>query len=161
MADPRLDHCPRPPVRRRGANNGGDQAVGRSRGGFGTKVHASVSPLGHPVELRLTGGPAADLKQAEALLAGHRPAAVIADAGSDRDALVAAIPARGAEPVIEPSRSRKTTRLVDWTLYRERNVAERFWSQVTQYRRVATRYEKKAANFLGFVQLASIMVMLK
>ena len=121
----------------------------------------SCSPLGHPVELVLTGGQAADVKQAETLLAGHRPAAVIADAGYDSDALVAAIQARGAEPVVTPNRCRKAPRLVDWHLYRERNVVERFWSKVKQYRRVATRYDKKAANFLAFVQVAAVMVMLK
>ena len=94
------------------------------------------------------------------MLAGHRPAAVIA-AGSDRDAMGGAIQARGAEPVVKPSRCRKAPRLVDWHRYRERNVVERFWSKVKQYRRVATRYDKKAANFLAFVQVAAVMVMLK
>jgi len=50
---------------------------------------------------------------------------------------------------------------IDRHRYRERNVCERFWSKAKQYRRVATRYEKKAANFLGFVKVAAIMVMLK
>ena len=118
-------------------------------------------PLGHPVGLVLTGGRAADVERAGAVLAGHRPAAVIADAGYDSDAPVAAIRARGAEPVVKPSRCRKAPRLVDWHRYRERNVVERFWSKVKQYRRVATRYEKKAANFLAFVQVAAVMVILK
>ena len=52
-------------------------------------------------------------------------------------------------------------REVDPHLYRERNLCERFWSKVKQYRRVATRYEKKAANFLAFVKVAAVMVMLK
>ena len=121
----------------------------------------SGSPLGHPVELVLTGGQAADVKPADALMAGHRPAAAIAAAGSDRDALVAAIPARGAAPVVKPSRSRKAPRPVDWHLDRERNVVERFWSKVTPYRRVATRHGKKAANFLASVRVAAVVVMLK
>ena len=47
------------------------------------------------------------------------------------------------------------------TLYRERNLCERFWSKIKQYRRVATRYEKKAANYLAFVKVAAMMVMLQ
>jgi transposase len=52
-------------------------------------------------------------------------------------------------------------RLVDWRLYRGRNVVERFWSQAKPYRRVATRSGKRAANFLAFVQVASVMAMPK
>ena len=166
MAGPRLDDRPRPPLRRRlekkwdGSGGQAEQALGRSRGGFGTKVHAAVGPLGHPVELRLTPGQAPDIKQAEGLLGDHTPEAVIADKGYDSDAFVAAIEARGAEAVIPPLKCRKAPREIDAHLYRERNVAERFWSRVKQYRRVATRYDKKARNFLAFVQVAAIMVLL-
>jgi transposase len=132
-----------------------EQALGRSRGGFGTKVHVSCSPLGHPVALKLTAA------QAEDLLAGHEPEAVIADAGYDSDALAEEIAGRGAEVVVKPNRCRKEPREIDRHLCKERNVVERFWSKAKQYRRVATRYDKKAVNFLGFVQVASIMVLLQ
>lgn len=166
MADPGLDHRACPPLRRRvkkkwdGTGGQDEQALGRSRGGFGTKIHAAVSPLGHPVELRLTPGQASDIKQAEGLLGDHEPEAVIADKGYDSDAFVAAVEGRGAEAVIPPLGCRTEARPYDRHLYRERNVGERFWSRVKQYRRVATRYDKKARNFLAFVELASIMVML-
>jgi len=138
-----------------------DQALGRSRGGFGTKVHGSFDGLGHPVELLLTAANESDIGQAEALLAGHEPEVVIADKGYDKRALVAAIEARGAEAVIPTQKKRKQQRAVDRHLYRERNLCERFWAKAKQYRRVATRYEKKAQNFLAFVKVAAIMVMLK
>jgi len=86
---------------------------------------------------------------------------VIADRGYDKRALVEAIEARGAEAVIPTQKGRKDQRQIDRHLYRERNLCERFWSKVKQYRRVATRYEKKAQNFLAFVKVAAIMVMLK
>lgn len=86
---------------------------------------------------------------------------MIADKGYDSDAFVAAVERRGAEAVIPPLKCRKQPRPYDGHLYRERNVAERFWSRVKQYRRVATRYEKKARNFLAFVQVASVMLMLQ
>jgi putative transposase len=120
-----------------------------------------VTPLGHPVELHLTAAQESDIGQAGALLAGHRPAAVIADKGYDSKALVAEVEGRGAEAVIPTQKSRKVQRDIDRHLYRERNVAERFWQKVKQYRRVATRYEKKAVNFLAFVYVAAVMVMLR
>ena len=138
-----------------------EQALGRSRGGFGTKVHGSFTPLGHPVELTLTAAQESDIRQAEALLAGHGPQAVIADRGYDSRAFVTMIEARGAEAVIPTLRTRKEQRGIDRHLYRERNVAERFWSKAKQFRRVATRYEKKAADLLAFVQVASVTVMLQ
>jgi transposase len=94
-------------------------------------------------------------------LAGHEPEVVIADKGYDKKALVEEVESRGARAVIPTQASRKEQREVDPHLYRERNVCERFWSKVKQYRRVATRYEKKAANFLAFVKVAAVMVMLK
>ena len=138
-----------------------EQALGRSRGGFGTKIHGSFDGLGHPVELLLTAAQESDIAQAEALLADHEPEAVIADKGYDKKALVEEIESRGAEAVIPTQKDRKEQREIDRHLYRERNVCERFWSKAKQYRRVATRYEKKAANFLAFVKVAAIMVMLK
>jgi transposase len=113
------------------------------------------------VELTLTAAQAADIKQADALLAGHEVGAVIADTGYDSDALAGRIAARGAAVVIKPNGCRSDPPEIDWHLYRERNVVERYWSKAKQYRRVATRYEKKAVNFLALVQVASIMVMLQ
>ena len=86
---------------------------------------------------------------------------MIADKGYDKKALVERIESRGAQAVIPTQKTRAVQRVIDEHWYRERNLAERFWSKVKQYRRVATRYEKKAANFLAFVWLAATMVMLK
>jgi transposase len=119
-----------------------------------------VSPLGHPVALKLTGAEAADSPHLPGLIAGIETEGVLADKGYDSDANRAAIRGRGAEPCIPPRRNRKEPVAYDRHLYRERNVAERFFARVKQYRRVATRYDKKAANYLGFIWLASIQVML-
>jgi transposase len=94
-------------------------------------------------------------------LADHEPEAVIADKGYDKRALVEEVERRGAEAVIPAQKNRKVQREVDPHLYRERNLCERFWSKIKQYRRVATRYEKKAANYLAFVKVAAMMVMLQ
>ena len=135
--------------------------MGRSRGGFGTKIHVGVSGLGLPVTVVLTPGQAADVSQAEQLLQGVPAEVVIGDKGYDSDALVAAIQARGAEAVIPPRSNRTVQREYDQERYKDRNLVERFFSKVKQYRRVATRYEKTARNFLAFVHLASIMILLR
>jgi transposase len=109
----------------------------------------------------VTAAQESDIAQAEDLLADHRPEVVIADKGYDKKALVERIEARGGQAVIPTQKDRKEQRAVDPHLYRERNLCERFWHKVKQYRRVATRYEKKATNFLAFVKVAAIMVMLK
>jgi transposase len=121
----------------------------------------AVNGLGLPVTLTLTPGQAADVTQAEALLAGAEPEVVIADKGYDSDAVVAAIEAKGAEAVIPPKKNRTVPRPYDRDRYQDRNLAERFWARVKQYRRVATRYEKTARNFLAFVHVASIMILLR
>ncbi len=168
-----------------GAVKGGaDQALGRSRGGFSTKLHFAVDGLGNPVVFLLTGGQVADVTQAEALIdenkveaapgrdtPGPSPGAealidenklkaVIADKAYDSDPFGAAIEARGAAAVIPPKKNRTVKRDYDKHLYKERNLAERFINKIKQYRRVATRYEKTARNFLAFIHVASIMVLL-
>jgi len=110
--------------------------------------------------LELTGAQAADCTQLPGLSAGHQPRAVLGDKGYDADANRAAIGAAGAEPCIPGKRNRKVPVAYDRHLYKERNVVERYFGRLKQYRRVATRYDKKAANYLGFVWVASIAMML-
>ncbi len=86
---------------------------------------------------------------------------VIADKGYDSKAVVEAIEARGGEAVIPSLKNRAEPRDYDRERYKDRNLAERFWFKVKQYRRVATRYDKTARNFLAFVHVASIMILLK
>ncbi len=136
------------------------EALGRGCGGFGTKIHAAVNPLGHPLRLHLTGANAADSPHLPALIAGVQPAAVLADKGYDSDANRETIRRAGAEPCIPPRRNRLAVIGYDRHLDRERNGVERFFGRVKQWRRVATRYDKKAKNFLGFVWLAAIDILL-
>ena len=138
-----------------------DQALGRSRGGFGTKIHAAVSGLMLPVRILLTAGQEADVTHAEKLIEGLPIEVVIGDKGYDSDKLVATIEEKGAKAVIPPRSNRKKQREYDKEQYKDRNLGERFWQKIKQFRRVATRYEKTARNFLAFVHLASIMVLLK
>jgi transposase len=113
------------------------------------------------VKLILTPGQAADVTQGEALIDGVPFEVAIADRGYDKKALVEAIESRGAEAVIPTQKNRAEQRAIDAEKYKDRNIAERFWSKVKQYRRVATRYDKTDECYLAFVHLASIMVMLR
>jgi transposase len=144
-----------------GSGGQDEQALGRSRGGFGTKVHTAVNGLGLPVKLILTPGQAADVTQAKALIEGVPFDVVIGDKGYDSKEVVAAIERRGGEAVIPSRKSTNLPRDIDWARYKDRNLVERFWSKAKQYRRVATRFEKKAQNFLAFLHMASIMILLR
>lgn len=119
-----------------------------------------MSPLGHPVAMRLTGANAADSPHLPALIAGVQTTAVLADKGYDAESNRQAIRRAGAEPCIPPRKNRTERIDYDRHLYQERNQVERFFGRVKQYRRVATRYDKRANNYLGFVWLAAIDILL-
>jgi transposase len=108
-----------------------------------------------------TPGQASDMSQAKALIAESPVEVVIADKGYDSKAVVAAIEAKGAEAVIPSLKNRAEQRDYDRDRYKDRNLAERFWFKAKQYRRVATRYEKTARNFLAFIHVAAIMILLR
>jgi transposase len=120
-----------------------------------------VNGLGLPVKLVLTPGQAADVTQAKTLIEGVPLEVVIGDKGYDSKEIVAAIEGQGGEAVIPSRKSTLAQRVIDWARYKDRNLVERFWSKAKQYRRVATRFEKKAQNFLAFVHVASIMILLR
>ena len=113
------------------------------------------------MRLTLSPGQDADITHADELLDGFTPAVVIGDKGYDKQALVDAIEAGGAEAVIPTLKTRTVQRDIDTDRYKDRNLVERFWANIKHYRRVATRYEKTAQNFLAFVHLASLMVLLR
>ena len=120
-----------------------------------------MNGLGLPVRLILTPGQAADVSQAKTLIEGIPFEVVIGDKGYDSKDVVAAVEGRGGEAVIPSRANAAAPRQTDWSRYKDRNLVERFWSKAKQYRRVATRFEKKAQNFLAFVHVASIMIMLR
>ena len=116
--------------------------------------------MGKPVKIILTPGQDHDVTQGPALIAGSAAEKIIADKAYDKDEFVAAIESRDAEPVIPPRSNRLEQRDYDKDEYKKRNVVERFINVIKQCRRVATRYEKTARNFLGVVSFASLFVLL-
>jgi transposase len=138
----------------------GPQAIGRSRGGLTTKIHALVDALGNPVALMLTPGQAHDLACAEPLIDNADPDALLADKAYDADSFIDTLTQRGITPVIPPKANRKTPRACDFALYCERNLVERFFNQLKHFRAIATRYDKLARNFLAGVQMGAAMILL-
>ena len=116
-----------------------------------TKIHAAGDALGNPVRLIGSPGQRNDIAFAHELIEGFVADATLADKGYDADHLCERIAARGGEIVIPPKRNRTVKRAYDAELYKERNIIERFFNKLKQFRRVATRYDKLLANFLGFV----------
>ena len=137
------------------------QALGRSKGGFSTKIHLAVDSFGNPVRVELTGGEVHDSQRAKALIEGIPAEYVLADKGYDSNEFRQAIVEQRAEPVIPPRSNRKTPIGYDRNLYKERNLIERAFNKLKHYRKIATRYDKKAANFMGFIVLGSIMIHLR
>lgn len=125
-----------------------------------TKLHVAVDALGNPLRFVLTPGQHADVRYADTLIEGINAGAVIADRGYDSAALVERIEASGAEVVIPSRRTNKHQRRFDANLYADRNKVERLIGRLKQHRRVATRYDKTAASYLGFVYVAAVLALL-
>ena len=109
--------------------------------------------MGDPVRWLLTGGEVADITQAPALIAGFKPKAVLADKGYDADDLIQEIQAKGTLVVIPPKKNRLVKREYDRHLYKDRNLVERFFNRIKQFRRIATRYDKLDRNYLSFINI--------
>ena len=157
-----FDHRPGASARRRGEKRGSeDQAIGRSRGGLSTKIHMAVRGLGCPVRFTLTAGQKGDAPQAAALIEGLAAEVVMADTAYDADHLRQAIAAKGALAVIPNNPSRALKYPLDKHLYAQRHLVECCFSKLKQFRRVATRFEKTARNYLAVVTLAAIILWMR
>jgi transposase len=114
--------------------------------------------LGLPIAVVLTGGQANDVKGFAPLMAepGPRPRVLLADKAYDTDAIFADLEAKGIAAIIPAKRNRKVQPPIDGNIYALRNLVERCFSKLKQSRRLATRYDKTASSFLGFVLIATI-----
>jgi transposase len=136
--------------------------MGRSRGGLTTKIHALVDAYGMPITLKLTEGQAHDGASAAGMLDGLRAGqTLLADRAYDSNALRAAMTNQGAWANVRPMSRRHDRPTFSPFLYRYRNLVERFFNKLKHYRAIATRYEKRAANYLALVKLAAIRIWLR
>ena len=136
--------------------------MGRSRGGLTTKIHALVDADGRPIALKLTEGQAHDGRSADDMLETVREGTILlADRAYDSDERREALAKRGAWANIKPLTNRKTKPAFSAYLYRYRNLVERFFNKLKHFRAVATRFDKRADNFLASIQLASLRIWLR
>jgi len=117
--------------------------------------------LGNPTGFHLTSGQSHDLDGADILLENINAGALLADKAYDADERVLLrLKAINCEAVIPPKSNRINQRKYDEFLYQARHLIENFFAKLKQYRAIATRYDKKARNFLGGIYLAATMVWL-
>jgi len=133
-----------------------NQAIGCSRGGRTTKIHALTDASCRPIAFMLTGGNVADCVAGAELLA-RLPACEIlhGDKGYDSDAIRRQVEKDGAMPNIPPKVNRKWKNCFSPFLYRHRNAIERMFCRLKDFRRIATRYDRNAPNFLAAVCIAA------
>jgi len=136
--------------------------MGRSRGGLTTKIHALVDAEGLPIALKLTEGQAHDGRSARDMLDDLVEGQILlADRAYDSDELRLNLKERGAWANIKPMPNRKNIPAFSPFLYRYRNLVERFFNKIKHYRAVATRYDKRADNFLAGIKLASLRIWMR
>ncbi|VVC46398.1 Ribonuclease H-like domain,Transposase, IS4-like,Transposase, Tn5-like, core,CAAX amino terminal [Cinara cedri] len=125
-------------------DTGAQEALGRSKGGFTTKIHALVDALGNPLKFTLTAGQRNDITQAEALTENVSNSVVVADKGYDSNAFIVGLENKGCEVVIPPKRNRKVQRYYDEHIYKERHLIECFFGKIKHFRRIFSRFDKTA-----------------
>ena len=126
-----------------------------------TKIHALVDALGNPTAFLLTAGQAHDLAGADCFLPQLKADALLADKAFDADKrVIEPLQAAGITPVIPSVPGRSLRRAYDRDLYKQRHLIENFFCKLKQFRAVATRYDKRAANFLAGIYAASILIWL-
>jgi transposase len=124
--------------------------MGRSRGGLSSKIHAVVDTNGLSVRLALTAGEAHDNRLADKLLSRLKSGSMLlADRGYDADWIRGLAARKGALANIPPRCNRTEPICFSPYLYRARNLVERFFNKIKHCRRIATRYDKLAANYLA------------
>ena len=141
-------------------NENYDEGLGRSRGGLSSKIHCIADGLGNPVDFILTGGQVHDSVCAAALLDGKTADFVLADKAYDSDKILDKIAQIEAVAVIPPKSNRREQRDYDKHYYKDRNLIERFFCRLKQFRGIATRYCKRGQYFLEAIKLASSIILM-
>lgn len=137
------------------------EALGRSCGGFSSKIHAKVDALGMPLGFVITAGQRQECSIAEELVGNDISEYLIADRGYDHDQFRENLRTRGIIPVIPGKKNRKVKVEYDSYIYKERNIVERFFNRIKHFRRIATRYDKTVSMFLGALMLVSVLLWIK
>lgn len=126
-----------------------------------TKIHLLVDALGRPLRFALTAGQVHDIILAPSLIEGAKTKAVIADTAYDSDAFRQAVEAIGAKSVIPSHPRRNQPYPLDRRLYKLRNRIERCINKLKHFRRIATRYDRRALHFIAMLHLAGAMLWMR
>jgi len=157
--DDRLNPRQGAPLRKRGKRGEQKQAVGRSRGGRNTKIHALSDAKGRLIALLLTGGGAHDYPLAKRLIKRTKPAKhLLGDKAYDGDELRGELNDRGTKPVIPNKSNRNQPFAFNKRLYKLRWRIEAAFNRLKDFRRIATRYDRLARNYLASVCLAAALI---
>lgn len=142
--------------------DGAPNEIGHSRGGPSTKIHAAVDAYGCPLYIMLSVGQRNDINYAILVLEhiNIEGSSVLADRGYDSNKPIDHIYDHGGEPTIPSRKNAKFQRRCDWWLYKERHLVEKLFLKLKAYRRIATRYDKLASTYLGFIYIAPILIWL-
>ncbi len=117
--------------------------------------------MGNALRFILTGGERNDITQAAALVKDFVDEQVIADKGYDSEAFVTHLKGRDSEAAIPSRANQKVQREIDTHLYKERHLIENQIGKFKQFRRVFSRFDKLAKNYLSFIYLASTVIWLR
>ena len=149
------------------------EALGRSKGGFSTKIHLQAEGMGKPMQFVVTSGQTSDVKGFAPLNAKvkvkrlgrgrpkQRPRYLLGDKAYDAQSIRRTLRRQHTTPVIPKRKNAKRKPRFNRGLYRERNRIERLINRLKQFRRIATRYEKRAENYLAMLTIAAILIWLK
>ena len=124
-------------------------ALGRSKGGFSTKIHALVDALGNPLKFILTAGQRNDITQANNLTKDVKNTTVIGDRGYDSSAFVESLENKECKVVIPPKSN-----------YKERHLMECFFNKIKHFRRIFSRFDKAPASFLAFLHFVRALILI-
>ena len=138
-----------------------NEALGRSCGGFSSKLHAKVDAAGMPIDAIVTAGNNSDIGQADRLMKSDYCKSLIADRGYDSDAFRKSLEEKGIASVIPGRKNRIEPVTYDKELYKKRNAVERFFARLKEFRRIATRYDKTVVMFRGMLMMAFILIWIK
>jgi transposase len=165
-----------PPALAETAPSGGEaqarEALGRSQGGFSTKVHLRAEGNGRPITVVLTGGERHEQIALEAVLdqaaihrqgrgrARLRPRRLAGDKGYSSPTARRRLRRRHIRPIIPSRKDQRRQPNFDRQAYRQRNKIDRLFNRLKQARRIATRYEKRGVNYLAMIHIGMILLWL-
>ncbi len=134
------------------------EGLGRSVGGYTSKIHALVDALGYPLKFSITSGAHHDITQAESLTVGLFNSQLLADKAYGSFKFRLDLKFQNCQPIIPYKSNARSPEAYDLIIYKERNYIERFFLKLKYFRRLFTRFDKKLMHYKAFLTIAGISV---